>query len=301
MKTVKIGETTIDTVVELGHKWFDATWLYPSVTDEMIQRNKDWINEMWLDPVNHKVALSFHSFLIRTPNMNIIVDTCNGNHKDRLPKHPWFNALASTNYMDSLASHGLKPEDINVVLCTHLHTDHVGWNTQLINGEWVPTFPNARYVWAKQEFDYLYEQYKKNPDIPLASGSFNDSVMPVVEAGQVDLVDINHTVDTHLDDKVWFEAATGHTKGHIAIHVKGNDGHAIMTGDIFHHPLIFDEPNLSSLADYDPEELLKTRLRIMDTCCGSDTLLMTGHFPTPVAGRLYDNKGKIRFRYCEAV
>src|SRR3546814_18443960 len=83
MKTHKIGEMTIDTVVEMSHKWFDATWLYPSITDEMIQRNKDWINEMFLDPVNHKVALSFHSFLIRTPNMNIIVDTCNGNHKHR--------------------------------------------------------------------------------------------------------------------------------------------------------------------------------------------------------------------------
>src|SRR3546814_14351408 len=88
-------------------------------------------------------------------------------------------------------------------MCTHLHTDHVGWNTRLVDGKWVPTFPNARYVWAKQEFDHLYEQYKANPDVPLASGSFNDSVLPVMEAGQVELVDMNPTVDTHLDDQVW--------------------------------------------------------------------------------------------------
>lgn len=299
MKTQKIGEMTIDTVVETSHKWFDATWLYPSITDEMIQRNTDWIGKMLLDPENHKVALSFHSFLIRTPNMNIIVDTCNGNHKPRLPKHPWFNMLASNEYLTSLTSHGLKPSDIDVVMCTHLHTDHVGWNTQLIDGKWVPTFPNAKYVWAKQEFDFLYEQYKANPDVPLASGSFNDSVLPVMEAGQVELVDMNHVVDTHLDDKVWMEPATGHTKGHISIHVKGKDGHAVMTGDIFHHPIIFAEPNLSSLADFDPAQLLKTRLGIMEKCCDTDTLLMTGHFPTPTAGRLVSDKGNIRFRYCE--
>jgi glyoxylase-like metal-dependent hydrolase (beta-lactamase superfamily II) len=131
----------------------------------------------------------------------------------RTPKVAWQDRLASDAYLRNLAAAGLRPEDIHIVMCTHLHTDHVGWNTYLKDGRWVPTFPNARYLMAREEYEYFARLFASKPDYPVAHGSFEDSVLPVVQAGLHEVVDMHHVVEGHLDDGVWMEP--GNASGSI--------------------------------------------------------------------------------------
>ena len=265
----------------------------------MVQRHKAELGPSLVHPETSKLALSFHSYLIRTRGKNILVDTCNGNHKPRAPKMPWQHMLKSHEYLTNLAKDGLRPKDIDIVLCTHLHTDHVGWNTQLVDGRWVPTFPNAKYVIARQEFEHYERLHAKKPDYPVNHGSFEDSVLPVVEAGLAHFVNLNHIVDGTLDDGVWMEPATGHTPGHVTIHVKGGGQESIMSGDIVHHPILFLEPGLINLGDFDPAMASETRRKLFERCADTSTTLLTMHFPSPTAGRLTSCAHGFRFHFLE--
>jgi glyoxylase-like metal-dependent hydrolase (beta-lactamase superfamily II) len=185
--------------------------------------------------------------------------------------------LKSDTYMRALAGHGLSVNDIDYVMCTHLHVDHVGWNTKLENGRWVPTFPKARYVFAKQEYDYwagLHAQKRVTV--------FEDSVLPVVEAGRTELVSNEH----QLGDHVRLLSTPGHTPGHVAIRFgKGRD-EAVMSGDLMHSPLQTRYPDISPVVDVDPVQSAKTRRSFMERYCDTATLCCTAHFPSPSVGRI---------------
>lgn len=297
MKPLTFGRTTVERIAEVEAMWFDPEWLYPNITDEHLARHADWLDARVFDATARKFPLSFHSWLIRTPQLNILVDTCNGNHKSRGPKMAWQNQLASDTYLSNLARAGLRPEDIDVVMCTHLHTDHVGWNTRLHNGRWVPTFPNARYLMARDEFEHFRRLHATQPDYPVNHGSWVDSVLPVVDAGLADVVDMNHLVDGTLTDGVWMEPAPGHTPGHITIHVNGGGHDAIMTGDIIHHPILMAEPELQMYADWNVELGRQTRRRLLERCADTSTLMLTGHFPAPTAGHVCSCGDAFRFRF----
>lgn len=297
MTPLNFGRTTVERIVEVDTMWFDPEWLYPNITDEVLARNAEWLGPRLFDATARKVPLSFHSYLIRTPQFNILVDTCNGNHKVRTPKVAWQDRLASDAYLRNLAAAGLRPEDIHIVMCTHLHTDHVGWNTYLKDGRWVPTFPNARYLMARQEYEHFAQLFASKPEYPVAHGSFEDSVLPVVQAGLHELVDMHHVVDGHLDDGVWMEPAPGHTPGHVTIHVKGGGQEAIMSGDIIHHPILLAEPGLQMYADFDAEMGRRTRMRLIERCADTSTLLLSAHFPAPTAGHVCSCGDAFRFRF----
>ena len=297
MKTIQLGSTTIDRVVEYETIFLKAAWMYPAVTEEILRRNFKEMGPTLIHPETLDLGLSFHSFLIRTRGKNILVDTCNGNHKHRGERMKWQHKLESDGYMRNLARFGLEPKDIDYVLCTHLHTDHVGWNTKLENGRWVPTFPNAKYIMARTEFEHLNGLYAKKPDYPVGHGSFEDSVLPIVEAGQAVFVDMHHLVEGQLDDGVWLEPAPGHTPGHVTIHVRGGGREAIMTGDMFHHPIVFTEPSLETQHDFDPAENNRSRKKVLERLADKDDLLLTAHFPTPTAGRICSCATGFKFNF----
>ena len=150
MRQITIGSMRIDRLVEIPSLAFDKTWLFANVTDEVIAANRSWLDHRYIEPETGRFILSHHSYLVRTPRWTAVVDTCCGNHKPR-PRVPAWNNL-NQPYLENMAALGVRPEQVDFVMCTHLHVDHVGWNTRLINGRWVPTFPKARYLMGRAEF-----------------------------------------------------------------------------------------------------------------------------------------------------
>ncbi|MCB1647786.1 MAG: MBL fold metallo-hydrolase, partial [Pseudomonadales bacterium] len=203
----------------------------------------------------------------------IIVDTCIGNDKPR--NVPAWNQL-QLPFLEDLAQAGHSRESFDLVLCTHLHVDHVGWNTMLVDGQWVPTFPNARYLIARQEYDYWNSENNDGEFGDIMS----DSVRPVYDAGLMDLVDI----DAQICPEVRLEPTTGHTPGHVSIHISSQGQHALITGDCFHHPCQIAHTEWSSSADYDQQASRVTRDRLLNQYGDEDVLIIGTHFATPTAG-----------------
>lgn len=299
MKTLRFGEARVDKIVEVDTMWFDAASFYPNIEPGTVERHARTLGPHFIDARSGRLALSFHSYLIRTRHRNILIDTCNGNDKPRGPKVGWQNMLKSSTYLANLARLGMHPEDIDIVLCTHLHCDHVGWNTRLVDGKWVPTFPNARYVMAREEFEHFARLHAEQPAYPVNHGAWEDSVLPVVAAGQADIVAMSHVVESELGERVWTEPAPGHTPGHITVHIEGAGQEAIMSGDIIHHPLSLVEPGLEMYADFDREQGKQMRRKLVERCADTATLLLTGHFPSPTAGRICSCGDRFTFRFAE--
>ncbi|MGY4431495.1 glyoxylase-like metal-dependent hydrolase (beta-lactamase superfamily II) [Bradyrhizobium sp. F1.13.1] len=222
------------------------------------------------------LMLCFQSYVIKTPNHTILVDSCIGNDKPR-PQRPKWNMKTDDTYLRGLNAAGFSPDDIDFVMCTHLHVDHVGWNTRLENGRWVPTFPNARYVFAKQEFDHWTEQNAK-AEVP----PFVDSVLPVVEAKRHELVGNDHQIGDH----VRILPTPGHTPGHIAITMGHGKDDAVFSGDLMHSPIQTLYPELSVKFDLDQARAAATRRSFLERYCDTDTLCCTAHFPSPSVGKI---------------
>jgi len=302
MRPLLFGEIRIDKVAEIDSLWFEAAWLYPGIEPHVLQRHAPLRDARLVEPVSQRLALSFHSYLIRAPGCCILVDTCNGNHKTRPPAMAWQHRLASDRYLTNLAALGLQPDDIDIVLCTHLHTDHVGWNTQLEGGRWVPTFKRARYLFSRREFEHWAALHAEGPPERAGHGAIADSVMPVLAAGQADLVDADHAVLTRLHERIWLEPSPGHTPGHVSVHVAAGGAAAVLSGDVIHHPVGIYEPALCSIGDLDRELAVRTRRRLLEYCAGSDALLLPAHFPSPTAARIHDGGGgRFGFAFDQAV
>lgn len=275
--TWTIGEATIQRIVEEERPLFDPLTFLPTLTPELLEANRDWMLPRALDPATGKLILPIQSWVLRTPHHVILVDTCIGNDKPR-PAHPFWHQKRSGAWEEGLAALGLSVADIDYVLCTHLHVDHVGWNTRLEDGRWVPTFPRARYVFAAGEYAHWEAQHAKAP-----SPVFADSVLPVVEAGRAELVASDHAIG----DLVTLEPTPGHTPGHVAIHVgRAGASRAVMSGDLIHSPIQARYPEISMRADVDPAQAAITRRRFLECHCETGTLVCTGHFPSPSAGRV---------------
>ena len=220
------------------------------------------------------VVLCFQSYVVRTPHHTILVDTCIRNDKDR-PTRPRWHRKTDDSYIRGLAALGLAVEDIDVVLCTHLHADHVGWNTRLVDGRWVPTFPNARNVFSKEELDFWTSRAGADRMLPLT-----DSVLPIVAAGRAELVADGHVVDDHIQ----LLPTPGHTPHHVSVLAgKGRDV-AAFTGDAIHSPLQLRFPGISMFSDSDPVQAAITRRALIERLSDTDTLCCTAHFPSPSAG-----------------
>jgi len=288
MKTVTIGDVSIDRVLEREGPFAALEFLLPEVPPGLMEANADWLTPRFVEPNSGEVIMSFHSLLLRTPRQTILVDACVGNDKER-PARPFWHR-AQFPYLQNLAAFGLRPADIDIVLCTHMHADHVGWNTRLLDGRWVPTFPNAKYIFAKREYDY-WEAANRDGDESVNHNSFNDSVLPVVEAAQAQMVADDH----EIEKGIWLEPAPGHTPGNVVIHIARMGGRAILVGDTVHTPVQFASPRLSSRFCSDPVQSAETRARIIEQVVETDTTFLTAHFPTPTACRVVRHGEAFRF------
>jgi glyoxylase-like metal-dependent hydrolase (beta-lactamase superfamily II) len=296
MKTKQIGSILVHQVVEMASQPVQAGSMFPGFRPEMAVRGREWLDARFIAPDSDTLFLSFHSFVIQSGGRNILVDTCHGNDKTgRAAPFDYYNNLRS-DYLSSLARFGLAPEDIDVVLCTHLHFDHVGWNTRLENGRWVPTFPNARYLMSKLDFDHFGNVAPDSPD-GIHIMSYQDSVLPVVAAGQADFIHLDRTRDHDLGRDLWLEAAPGHTAGSVVLHARNDAGGALFSGDCWHHPLQFAESSLSLENEQDVATSMATRRRLLEGCVDADTLVMAAHFPSPTAGRVISHGDGLRFQF----
>ncbi|CAN0453486.1 unnamed protein product, partial [Discosporangium mesarthrocarpum] len=203
----QIGDITWHRIVEAEGPEFEIGFLLPDARPEAIDAHRPWMEPKFLEPGTDRLIMATQSYILRDRHHTILVDSCVGNDKERRFYPPW-SGLSGTKYLDGLADIGLSVDDIDFVMCTHLHADHVGWNTRLIDGRWVPTFPKARYVFAETEFGFWSELNKKGAKY--SDGCIDDSVLPVVEAGQADIV----ADDYAFSDEIWFEQTPGHTPGH---------------------------------------------------------------------------------------
>jgi glyoxylase-like metal-dependent hydrolase (beta-lactamase superfamily II) len=187
-----------------------------------------------------------------------------------------------------MAALGIRPEAIDYVLCTHLHVDHSGWNTRLENGRWVPTFPNASYVFSKTEFEYSEALSMQGENPP-----FDENVVPIMEAGRATLVDMDHEINEHIR----LEPTPGHTPGHVAVHVSSGDHEGVVTGDLIHSPIQCRHPEWNFVYDDDKPLALKTRRKFLEDYSDTRVIIMSSHFPTPSVGRFHSDRDAFGFDY----
>jgi len=275
----KLGELEIHRAIESEVPIFDTFSFFPDATKEVVEANKDWLMPRYIDPETIEVILCIQSYVIKTSHHTILVDTCVGNHKSRPARPSWH--MQNAPFIEELARVGVHPEEVDFVLCTHLHVDHVGWNTKLLDGRWVPTFPNAKYIFSRNEFELWAARYEKGETVPVPL-VYEDSVLPIVEAGQAIIVE-----DTHqIDDGMWLEPAPGHTPGHVMLNLKSGEETALMSGDVIHHPLQLIRPDWSSRACEDPHLSAVSRTKMLERIADTNTLLCPAHFGSPTMGHV---------------
>jgi glyoxylase-like metal-dependent hydrolase (beta-lactamase superfamily II) len=271
----EVGDLTIHRVIEQETTFLPALELLPALTPELLAENRAWMRKAGAIDASDVLILCFQSYIVKTPRHTILVDSCLGNDKPR-PRPQW-NLKTDNTYLRALAASGFSVDEIDFVMCTHLHTDHVGWNTRLEGGRWVPTFPNARYVFAETEFAYWNEQHAKTPVPP-----FGDSVLPIVEANKADIVRNVFVIGDH----VRILPTPGHTPGHVAFTFGRGRDDAVISGDLMHSPLQTRYPEMSVKFDVDQAAAATTRRSFLERYCDTDTLCCTAHFPSPSTGRI---------------
>ncbi len=265
MTAIQLGEVTVSRVIEIDRSSFPTTMMLPDSTAEAIARHRDWLAPFWDDRVGD-LGSRIGTYIVRTPSTTVLIDTGVGNDKRRDGRPAWH--LRRGSFLEDLAAAGVTPEQVDVVLCTHLHVDHVGWNTRLVDGRWTPTFPLARYVFAGEEWEF----WRHEKDDCIA-----DSVVPVVEAGQAVLVDHDYAVDPWLT----FEPSPGHTPGHVCVRLRTRAGEAVFSGDLMHRTVQVAEPQWSSQFCYDPAKARETRRAFVERHADSGVLILAAHFPRP--------------------
>ena len=271
MNRWQIGNIKITQVVEV-EAMGGTRFILPQATPEAIQPI-DWLIPHFASKEG-KLIMSIHALIIDTGERRIIVDTCLGNDKKR--EIPAWNML-QTSFLADIEAAGYRRESIDTVLCTHLHVDHVGWNTMLVDGEWVPTFPNARYLIGEKEWAHWSSASQDE-----FGDVIGDSVAPIVDAGLADFVSMEH----QICDGISLFPSPGHTPGHVCVQIRSNGEEAVITGDSMHHPCQIDHPEWSSSADADADAARVTREGFLKKYSDSDTLIIGTHFAGPTAGHL---------------
>lgn len=271
-KSWKIGEVSITRIVE-HESLFDMPMMFPKATMEALAR-LPWLWPEFLTPEAQGI-LSVHALVVEAPGCRILVDTCIGNDKNRAP---FENATRmQTSFLEDLKAAGFPPESFDFVICTHMHFDHVGWNTMLKDGEWVPTFPNARYLIAQREYD----QWRIDSQKPPASDfdqvqvlAFADSMKPVLDAGLVDLVEEGHVIC----DAVRLVPTPGHSAGHVSVLIESGGESAVITGDMTHHPCQLAHPDWGMPLDFDDAQAIDARRRIFSQAADENVLVIGTHW-----------------------
>jgi glyoxylase-like metal-dependent hydrolase (beta-lactamase superfamily II) len=280
MQQWQIGEVRITSIVELEGA-SPGTYAIPSAVPEAVLRH-EWLQPNFVD-ANGNLVMRVQMLVVESQGRRIGIDTCIGNDKERA--NPFFHRL-QLPFLSSLESAGFARDSIDTVICTHLHVDHIGWNTMLVDGRWVPTFPNARYLFGSREWEH-WSTYGMHEDGDL----FGDSVQPVIDAGLADLVELGHEVTS----EVVLEPTPGHTPGHQSVHITSGGGEALITGDALHHPVQCAEPGWPSSFDSDEALAAQTRRDLLARYADTDVLVIGTHFGGPGAGHVISDGETWRF------
>jgi glyoxylase-like metal-dependent hydrolase (beta-lactamase superfamily II) len=287
MRALDIGNVTITSIVERDGPWRRPEDMFPAYDPGVGRRHLAELDPEVFDPVSGRLVITYRTYVVRTPKHTILVDTCTGEDKGYappmdFPKQPW---------LDGFRDAGLSFDKIDYVFCTHLHIDHCGWNTVLRDGRWVPTFPNAQYVFHKREYA-AWEEATKRGDTP-PGNVWRYNCEPVVAAGQALLVDD----DFQIDDMLWLTPTPGHSPCHCCVNIRSGGRRAIITGDLMHHALQCREPDWSTIFDWDGVEAARSRRRFLGEVAGTDTLLLPVHFPQPTVGRVEADGDRFHYRF----
>ena len=294
--TIRLGDFEIARIVEMELPFLNLDEMFPvSKPDEvaaMLPRLQPWCVD-----AQRRALVAVQAYVVRTPDDVIVLDTCVGCEKTN-DRFPFWAGRTDRTWLKRLRSAGVSPLDVTLVLCSHLHTDHAGWNTVREDGRWVPTFPNATYIFSKREVQHCMDA---EPDL------YRESVLPVIESGHARLVDIGHhgpeeasgivAGDAQIAEGVWLEPTPGHTPGHVAVHLESRGRRAVMWGDLCHSPAQCLRPDWSYRRDWDGVVSAVTRTRLLRECADHQLLVLSSHFPPPSVGFIDDAGQGFWFRY----
>ena len=278
----QIGDVRISKFVEKEATGSVQRFLLLDATPESC-KDIEWLKPCFMTEKG-ELHSSVHAFVVETPSCRIIVDTCYGNDKQRENER---SNMLSGPFLRDIESAGFPASGFDYVLCTHLHVDHVGWNTVLVDGKWNPTFKNARYLIAASEYEYWSQEREKQQ----FGDYMSDSVDPVFTAGLVDLIKTDHK----LCEEVWLEPTHGHTPGHVSVRIASKGEQALITGDFIHHPCQMARPHWCTTADFDQNATEATRRRMLAQLATEPTIVIGTHFPGPTAGRVVRDGDAWRF------
>ena len=287
MKTIIVGDVAISSIIERDGPWRKPEDMFPAYDPVVGRRHLADLDPFVFDPASGRMVITYQTFVVRTPKHTVLIDTCTGEDKGfpppmDFPKKPW---------LDGFAAAGLRFEDITHVFCTHLHIDHTGWNTTLRDGRWVPTFPNAKYIFHKREYAAWEAENAKGANPP--GTVFRDNCLPIVEAGQAVLVDDDYA----LDDTITLTPTPGHSPCHCCVNIFSKGKRAVVTGDLMHHVIQCREPEWSAKPDWDPKQSAVSRRKFFAAVAGTDTLILPIHFPTPTAGLITADGDRFDYRF----
>jgi glyoxylase-like metal-dependent hydrolase (beta-lactamase superfamily II) len=280
----KIGKVTVTQIIEMEENKIFSSFIPKAIPEEI--KKIEWLYPYFVDENGNLKAL-VQSFLIKSKDKNILIDTCNGNGKNRPNVPEWGNL--NTDYLERFNEVGISPNSIDFVLCTHFHFDHVGWNTKMEDGKWVPTFPNARYLFSKEEYEYWIKRPEKEMIDDL--NGLDDSITPIVDAGLANFV----SDDYQIDRNIRLISTPGHTPHHVSVVIESQGKKAIISGDFVHHPCQIAHEDWTSAADTYPEQTVETRKKLLAEIKNTDTLLIGCHFANPVAGKVVESQGNLIF------
>ncbi len=276
----RIGDVEVWRILEIHAPFLTPEELFPTAGPDVAQTIESLVPG-GLCPQSGRLILPVQGFLLKTPTHNILVDSCVGNDKTNRNTPAW-NKRSDTRFQAALSAAGVSPEDIDYVMCTHLHPDHVGWNTRLEDGRWVPTFPNARYLIPAADEEMQRDR---------ASDLYAESVLPVIEAGQAELVQAGHM----LGDHVTLVPTPGHTPGHVSVLVRSRDHEALVTGDAMHSTAQCRHPEWHFIYDADAEMAVASRRHLLEQASEKACILLGSHFALPSIGRVKAHKDAFRW------
>lgn len=270
----QIGGITVQQIVEMQFPFLLPGVFLPTAPGERLEQLRPQFEPWALCPLSGKLIIAVQTYALRTRHHTILVDTCVGCNKHS-PMEFW-HRRTDDGWLTRLAAAGIRIDEVDYVFCTHLHGDHIGWNTRLLDGRFVPTFPNARYIFAATEVEHARNAEEARQP------AWQESVLPILEAGQAQLVD----TDFALDDEVWLSPSPGHTPGHVCVHISSAGQQAILTGDVIHSPLQCKHPEWSARPDIDKSLAADTRRQVLADNLETNRLMLSSHFPLPSIGHV---------------
>ena len=287
---IDLGSAQIFRIEECIDTSFLGQSFFPQFNPEQLSGLPEGLVPQHYRPDSDALVLNMHSWIVKTERHTVLVDACIGNDKDRLPRAHWHRRQG--DFLQRMAALGFQPNDIDWVMCTHMHADHVGWNTVLRDGRWVPTFPQARYLFSQVEYEHASTYPHPNP---IMRQAFNDSVLPVVESGQALMIQDGHEVNEMFS----VQLAPGHTPGNAMLRLQTPSQEALFVGDVIHHPIQVYQPELSTMACLDPQASRQSRLRMLNHCCEHHALMLPAHFAAPHGGFIEERAAGFGLRWLD--